>query len=149
VTDPPALTLRTSIIGRELDGAHGLLEWFLAQEGGSVRGFRHAVFSGLTTTALARVIAELVEIEPPLAGLWHVAADPINKFDLLTLVRDALGIDVVIEPDDELVIDRSLDGSRFREATGIRVPSWPEMIDELARESAPPAELRSANRAGR
>jgi dTDP-4-dehydrorhamnose reductase len=133
---PPALTIRTSIVGRELDGAHGLLEWFLKQGGGTVRGFRRAVFSGLSTASLARVIGDVLEREPDLTGLWHVAAKPITKFDLLSLIRDAFDVDVTIEPEDEFACDRSLDGSRFRARTGITAPDWPEMIGELREESS-------------
>jgi dTDP-4-dehydrorhamnose reductase len=133
---PQMLTIRTSIIGRELDGARGLLEWFLDQSGGSVRGFRKAVFSGWSTTALARALGDVIEKQPSLAGLWHVAAAPITKFDLLGLVRDAFALDVTLEPDDDFECDRSLDGSRFRTTTGITAPDWPEMIEELHDESA-------------
>jgi dTDP-4-dehydrorhamnose reductase len=136
VVDAQALTLRTSMIGRELQGSHGLLEWFLSQEGGRVRGFRRAIFSGWTTNALARVILELVERHSSLTGLWHVAAEPINKFELLELLRDAFALDVEIEPDDEVVLDRSLDGSRFRAETGITAPPWRDMIAELAEGSS-------------
>jgi dTDP-4-dehydrorhamnose reductase len=129
---PRALTIRTSMIGRELATSHGLLEWFLAQSGGSVRGFTAAVFSGPTTPVLSRAIADLIERHPERQGLWHVSAEPIAKHDLLLQLRDTFELDVEIEPDDSVVIDRSLDSSRFREATGWEPPSWPEMVAELA-----------------
>src|SRR5437763_3432503 len=94
------LTIRTSMIGRELAGAHGLLEWFLSQDGGRVRGFRRAVFSGFTTPALAEVLARLLSEHKGLSGVWHAAADPINKFDLLSLVKELYGLRVEIEPDE-------------------------------------------------
>jgi dTDP-4-dehydrorhamnose reductase len=128
---PGALTIRTSMIGRELEGANGLLEWFLGQSGGTVRGFARAVFSGPTTPVLARAIADVIERGPELEGLWHVSAAPIAKHDLLELLRDAFALDVEIERDETVVIDRSLDSSRFREATGWIPPSWPEMVGEL------------------
>src|SRR4051794_10629675 len=147
VTGPGALTLRTSIVGRELTGAHGLVEWFLSQEGGSVRGFRKAIFSGWTTEALATAIAELLETQPELSGLWHVAAAPIDKLELLTLVRDAFGAEIAIEPDDALVIDRSLDGSRFVRETGIVAPEWADMIARLSEGSPSYYRSRGASRA--
>jgi dTDP-4-dehydrorhamnose reductase len=125
------LTLRTSMIGRELLSAHGLVEWFLAQRGKTVRGFARAVFSGLVTADLARVIARILREHPGLSGLYHLAATPINKYDLLCLVRDRFRLPVTVERDETFHCDRSLDGSRFREATGISAPSWPEMIDTL------------------
>jgi dTDP-4-dehydrorhamnose reductase len=135
VSDPAALTIRTSIVGRELGSANGLVEWFLNQRGSTVRGFRRAVFSGWSTASLARALADVIESQPDLTGVWHVAAAPIAKLDLLTLLRDAFELDVTIEPDDEVAIDRSLDGSRFESATGIVAPDWPDMVEELRRES--------------
>ena len=129
---PGALTIRTSMIGRELQTTNGLLEWFLAQRGGSVRGFTRAVFSGPTTPVLSRAIADVLERQPDLEGLWHLGAEPIAKHDLLIRLRDAFELDVEIEPDDAVAIDRSLDSSRFREATGWSAPSWDEMVAELA-----------------
>ena len=127
---PHAITLRTSIIGHELSGAHSLVGWFLAQQG-SVRGFRHAIFSGLPTVELARVIRDHVLPHPELHGLYHVSAEPINKFDLLTLVAKAYGKTIAITPDDKLAIDRSLDSSRFREATGYQPEPWPELVRRM------------------
>jgi dTDP-4-dehydrorhamnose reductase len=129
---PGALTIRTSMIGRELATSHGLLEWFLAQSGGSVRGFRRAVFSGPTTPVLSRAIADVIERHSELDGLYHLSAEPISKHDLLVKLRDAFALDVEIEPDDSVVIDRSLDSSRFREAAGWQPPTWLEMVAELA-----------------
>lgn len=128
-----AVTLRTSIIGRELGTRHGLVEWFLGAAG-PVRGFTRAVFSGLTTDELARVILRYVLPDRTLTGVWHVAAAPVNKHDVLLLLRDAYGRSTEILPDAGPVIDRSLDASRFRAATGYVAPSWPEMIRAMRAE---------------
>lgn len=127
---PHAVTLRTSIIGHELDSAHGLVDWFLAQQG-SVKGFTRAIFSGLPTMELARVMRDFVVPNPELRGLYHVSAEPINKFDLLKLVAQAYGKTIDIDPDDKLVIDRSLDSSRFRAITGYQPPAWPELVRRM------------------
>ncbi|MDP2127583.1 MAG: SDR family oxidoreductase [Pseudohongiella sp.] len=122
-----AVTLRTSIIGHELEGTNSLLEWFLAQTG-SVKGYRKAIFSGLTTPELARVIRDHVVPRADLHGVYHVSAAPISKYDLLTLVAEVYGKTIDIQSDDQVVIDRSLDSTRFKEATGYRDPAWPDMI---------------------
>lgn len=127
---PHAVTLRTSIIGHELSGAHGLVGWFLAQQGG-VKGYSHAIFSGLPTVELARVMRDCVIPRPELRGLYHVSAEPINKFDLLKLVAQVYGRLIAITPDDGLRIDRSLDSSRFRALTGYAPPSWPELVRSM------------------
>jgi dTDP-4-dehydrorhamnose reductase len=127
---PHAITLRTSIIGHELDGARSLVDWFLAQEG-SVRGFQRAIFSGLPTVEVARVIRDHVIPRPELHGLYHLSAAPINKFDLLTLVAGTYSKSIDINADERLVIDRSLNSTRFRQATGFEPKSWPELISSM------------------
>jgi dTDP-4-dehydrorhamnose reductase len=127
---PHAITLRTSIIGHELGSSYALVDWFLAQEG-SVRGFSKAVFSGLPTVELAHVMKDYVLTHPELNGLYHVAAEPIAKLDLLQLVAAEYGKQIAIKPDDALVIDRSLNGSRFAQATGYNAPAWPELIRRM------------------
>ena len=125
-----SVTLRTSIIGHELGQPQGLVGWFLAQQG-SVRGFTQAIFSGLPTVELARVIRDFVIPYPELTGTYHVSADPISKFELLSLVANAYSKDVAITPDDKLVIDRSLDSSRFQQTTGYAPPSWPDLVAQM------------------
>lgn len=127
---PHAVTLRTSIIGHELDSEHGLVGWFLSQTG-AVKGFTRAIFSGLPTVELARVIRDHVIPRPELRGLYHVSAAPIDKYSLLTMVSEAYGRDTAITPDDRLVIDRSLDSTRFREATGYQPADWPELVQRM------------------
>jgi dTDP-4-dehydrorhamnose reductase len=133
VTGPGCLTLRTSIIGLELARFRSLIEWFLRQEG-RVPGYSHAVFSGLTTTELTRVIAMLVRDHPALDGLYHIASTPISKFALLKQFAVLAEHPVELVPDGQVVIDRSLDGTRFVELTGYSVPSWEQMLSELADE---------------
>ena len=139
------LTLRTSMIGRELAGSQGLLEWFLSQQGKSVRGFRQAIFSGFTTQALAEIIAWIIEEHTELQGVWHVAAEPISKFDLLTLIKDTAGLKIEIEPDDTFSCDRSLNAERFRQATGFVSPSWSDMISRLFQDTTPYSEIRRSH----
>ena len=136
VTSSRALTLRTSMIGRQLENSHGLLEWFLSNRGGRIHGYRNAIFSGLTTGALSQVIARLIDEHPEMQGIWHVAAEPICKLDLLCRLKDALGLDIDIEAADGPSIDRSLDAGRFKQATGIEIPEWETMIEDLAVELA-------------
>ena len=127
---PHAITLRTSIIGHELSGQRSLLNWFLAQEG-SVKGFTRAIFSGLPTVELASVIRDVVLPRPELRGLYHAASTPIAKYDLLQLVARQYGKAITITPDDSLVIDRSLNASRFNAATGYAPPAWEELVARM------------------
>jgi dTDP-4-dehydrorhamnose reductase len=130
IDSPNSITLRTSIIGRELVGGQSLVEWLLAQEN-AVKGFTRAIFSGLPTVELARVIRDHVLPHPEMSGVYHVSAAPISKYDLLTLVARRYGKDIEIFPDDEVVIDRSLDSSRFRSAVGYVPEAWPELVNKM------------------
>lgn len=125
---PNAITLRTSIIGHELNSNHSLVDWFLSQEGGT-RGFSKAIFSGLPTAELARVTKDFVLPHPELNGLYHVSAEPIAKLDLLTLIASQYSKSIEIRPDAALVIDRSLNSERFTKATGYKAPTWPQLIE--------------------
>jgi dTDP-4-dehydrorhamnose reductase len=124
---PHAITLRTSIIGHELNSAHSLISWFLAQSE-MVKGFTRAIFSGLPTVEVARVVRDYVIPHPELHGVYHLAAMPINKFDLLKLVANTYDKKIDILSDDKLVIDRSLNGNKFQLATGYVAPEWPDLI---------------------
>lgn len=132
-SQPHTITLRTSGIGHELDSANGLLEWFLAQHG-TVKGYARAIYSGLPSVELARVIRDYVLPHAELKGLFHVSAKPIAKSDLLRLVADAYGKNVSIAEDDSIVVDRSLVSQRFTDATGYVAPEWPALI-QLMHES--------------
>jgi dTDP-4-dehydrorhamnose reductase len=133
------LTLRVSYIGHELylpgparyPKKTGLLDWFLRQTWAPVPGFTQAFFSGMTTTAVARTIDTIITDNPDLTGLYHVAGPKISKHDLLTLINDRFKIHATIEPAPGFVIDQSLNDDRFRAATKIEKPTWPEMIDDL------------------
>lgn len=128
VSYPHAITLRTSIIGHELTGNRSLIDWFLSQQG-KVKGFTKAVFSGFPTIEIARIIHEYILPQPQLNGLYHVAAEPVNKFDLLTLVKRIYKTDVDIESSEEVIIDRSLDAGNFNNATGYVPPKWFDLIE--------------------
>ena len=130
VHDDHCLTLRTSIIGRELARHKSLLEWFLAQTG-EVKGFSNAIFTGFTTIEMGRIIEDMLLNHAEASGVYHVSSDPINKYELLLLFRDKLGHQVEIIPDGTFHCDRSLDSTRFRREFNYKPPAWAAMIEEL------------------
>ena len=137
VSSDGCLTIRTSIIGREIQSEHSLVEWFLANAGHAVKGYTKAIFSGFPTLALAEILAEVIRDHPSLSGLYHVSSDPITKYDLLRLIKTAYGVEIEIEPSDKIKIDRSLDSTRFRETTGIIPSGLPEMVEGMAKDPTP------------
>jgi len=125
-----ALTLRTSIIGHELEGSHSLLNWFLSQEG-SVKGFNRAYFSGLPTNEVARVLKTFIIPNVGLHGLYHLSVDRISKFDLLKIISSTYDKKIAINPSDDVVIDRSLDSTLFKQKTGYEPLNWGALIQEM------------------
>lgn len=127
---PHCVTLRTSIIGHELKGKMGLVEWFLSQKG-FVRGFTKAMYSGFPTIELARIINDYILPNEDLKGIYHVSSEPISKYNLLELIALRYGKQIEIVPYDDFHKDRSLDSSVFRRLTGYIPPSWPELIERM------------------
>jgi len=131
VHDSHAITLRTSIIGPELGSRpRGLLGWFLSQQN-IAEGYSRAIFSGVPTVELARLIHEFVIPRPELSGLFHVAAEPISKYALLELLAMAYEKKIAIRPVDDPVIDRSLNADLFKKMTGYVAPPWPELVQQM------------------
>ena len=127
---PHAVTLRTSTIGHEFSTKHGLLEWFLSQEG-ECNGFQRAIFSGLPTIVLAQIIRDIVIPNNDLRGLYHVAGNPISKYDLLKLIAKIYGKSIEIIKDNKFTIDRSLNSDKFQSETGYIPPEWPDLIQSM------------------
>jgi len=137
VDAPSALTLRTSIIGRELREFKSLLEWFLGQRNGSVRGFTRALYSGVTTNFLARLVADIIADHPGIHGLYQVTGPTISKYDLLCLLRQSHSLSTEIVADDTFFCDRSMRGDKLKAAIGYESPAWPDLCAELANDPTP------------
>ncbi len=127
---PNTITLRTSVIGHELNSTYALIDWFLSQKK-SIKGYTRMIFSGLPSYELAKVVGDFVIPKAKLNGLYHVGAKPISKFELLRLVKDEYKKDITIDPDDKIKIDRSLNSNLFQRDTGYIAPSWIQMISEM------------------
>lgn len=122
------LTIRTSIIGREFTKPTGLVEWFLSQRGGQVKGFKNALYTGLTTNAMASVVDMIITRHAGLNGIYQVASEPISKFDLLRIINRVAETETKIDSEDEFFCDRRLSNHKFHNATGWQSESWENMI---------------------
>jgi dTDP-4-dehydrorhamnose reductase len=131
VDAPNSLTLRTSIIGREIHEKASLVDWFLSQRGGQVKGFKNALYTGFTTVAMADLIMDIINKHPDLFGVWHVSSDPINKYDLLMLINQVYKLGIEIAPDETFICDRRLDSSKFRKEAAFQPKSWQQMIKDM------------------
>ncbi len=127
---PHCVTLRTSIIGHELNTRYGLVEWFLSQEN-SVKGFTKAGYTGFPTVEIVRIISDFVIPNKDLSGLYHVTSNPISKYELLKIISDVYNKKIEIIPDSGFYCDRSMDSSVFRKLTGYNPPSWVELVEKM------------------
>lgn len=128
------ITLRSSIIGRELFRKASLLEWFLSQKK-RVTGFKKAIFSGLTTIEMSRVIERVLVDYPDKYGIYHVSSSPISKYELLKLINSAFNKQLIIEEEDKFICDRSLNSGKFRSEFKYSPPTWQSMIEEVSKDN--------------
>jgi dTDP-4-dehydrorhamnose reductase len=132
VAEEGCFTIRSSIVGHELTHHVGLLDWFTQQaKGGRANGFARALYSGLSTSAMADVVESCICDWPHMSGIWHVSSDPISKYDLLCLVNEIYGLGIRVERDTEFTCDRRLNSARFRAHTGWMPPSWRDMVCDM------------------
>jgi dTDP-4-dehydrorhamnose reductase len=131
-----SITIRSSIVGAQIVGTESLFQWAISQKGKKIKGFTGALYSGLTTMTMSKVILEIVDNFPQLSGIQQIASEAITKHDLLRKLNAALGLNLDICADNTIIYDRTLDGSEFVERTGVRIPTWDEMITEFAGDQA-------------
>jgi dTDP-4-dehydrorhamnose reductase len=127
-----SLTIRSSIVGFSIDGTNrGLFDWFISNRGGVVTGYECALYSGVTTLEMSKIVLGIIENHREMSGIWQVSADPIDKASLLSLLNQEMDLGITIEKDDKFRCDRRLVSDRFRQRTGWRPPSWDVMVKEL------------------
>ena len=126
------LTLRTSIIGRELGGFTGLLEWFLQQEGKTINGFTDHYWNGITTQQFGKLCYQIMDSPNrfPRRGLFHVFSSVVSKYEMLNAFQRRFGVQCTIRPDSENKLNRTL--TTVRELNGmLKIPSFEDMLAEL------------------
>jgi dTDP-4-dehydrorhamnose reductase len=134
LNDAKNLTLRTSHIGRELTIRKSFIEWLLSQKGGDVEGYGHAIYSGLTSQELARLIRELLTANKGLTGMFHVSSQPISKLDIINKLNELLNLDINVTSDSKVQINRSLNSDKFRLATNLTPNNWDQMLSDFCKD---------------
>jgi dTDP-4-dehydrorhamnose reductase len=127
-----SLTIRTSIIGRELDGFTGLIEWFRQQEGKKITGFAEHYWNGVTTVEFGKICDRIMSSpdEFPRSGLYHVFSTSISKYEMLLALQRKYGVRCTIEPDFEKKLNRTLSTEKELNER-LKPPSFEEMLAAL------------------
>lgn len=124
------LTIRTSIIGRELCGNSSLIEWFLSQK--QLDGYTNMIFSGLPTFTLSKLIRDTIIPNESLQGLFHISSNSISKYELLQKINMHYNLNKEISPNSEMILNRSLNSEKFISETNFNCPNWDDLIKDLA-----------------
>lgn len=124
------LTLRTSIIGHEIESNQSLINWFMSQTK-PVNGFTKAIFSGFPTICIAEFLEKYVLRNSSLIGLYHLSSKPIDKYKLLDMVRRKYNLDILLRKFDEIEINRSLNSESLRNEVGFISDDWDIMIEKM------------------
>ena len=125
VCAPHVLNLRASFIGYDPFKKSGLLEWFLAKNICSL--YPNYIFSGMPVPKFAEIIQNFVLNNGSLNGTYHIGTKPISKLECLRLIAEEVNHEVEILRDDSVVINRSLETTKFAAATGYQAQSWMEL----------------------
>ena len=134
LNDTKNLTLRTSHIGRELTIRKSFIEWLLSQKSGHVEGYGHAIYSGLTSQELARLISELLNANKGMTGMFHVSSQPISKLEIINKLNELLNLEINVTSDSKVQINRSLNSDKFRLATNLTPHNWDQMLSDFCKD---------------
>ncbi len=129
------ITIRSSIVGLELEGKTELLEWARSQKGNTVKGFSNVMYSGVTTLTMADVIAQLLSSNVTYSGIEQLASEPISKADLVHLASDVFNLNITVQQVETPVSNKVLIASPFFERIGVRVASWSDQLKRVASEA--------------
>ena len=125
------ITMRTSSIGREVFPHGGLVEWFLSNRGKNVTGYKQAIYTGFPTQRLGYIISEYILTNPELSGVLHVSGTPIDKFTLLSMIKDHFQLDIELTASEQVNVVRSLNYENFSKLSGFTPPTWKQMIKDM------------------
>lgn len=125
------LTLRGSMIGRELENKTELFEWFLKQSNKKIKGFSEVIYAGITTVKMAEIVLKIINFYPNLSGIYNISSKPISKYDLLKMFNDHFAINTIIEKDNNYKSNKNLISDKLFIEIGIEKPNWTDLISQL------------------
>ena len=135
VNSNSSLTLRTSMIGRELYNFTELFEWLYSMREKSVEGYSEVIYSGITTVRMGKIIDKILKNNISLSGLFNISSEPISKYDLLKKLSDSFDLEIDIKKNSNISSNKVLNSKKFTEITGIKAPNWNDLIIEFKEDS--------------
>ena len=119
------LTLRLSVVGPDMNPkGSGLLNFFLTQDE-EVNGFIGALWTGVTSLQIAKMIPELIKYN----GIINLVPDHIiSKYELLKLFNKYMRNDSI----KVNAVDRSTANTTLKQTHSLDIPDYEVMVKELA-----------------
>ena len=131
VDSPNTLTLRCSMIGRELYNFTELFEWLKKNKNKKIEGYSNTFYSGITTVRMGIILNQILKKNLNLSGIYNISSTPISKFDLLTKLSNAFNLNVEVKQNTNNKSNKVLISEKFTEITGIYPPNWDDLISEF------------------
>ena len=131
VDSPNTLTLRCSMIGRELYNFTELFEWLLKNKNKKIEGYSNTFYSGITTVRMGIILNQILKKNLNLSGIYNISSTPISKFDLLIKLSNAFNLNVEVKQNTNNKSNKVLISEKFTEITGIYPPNWDDLISEF------------------
>jgi dTDP-4-dehydrorhamnose reductase len=125
------LTIRSSMIGREVYNHTELFEWLFHMKNNSIEGFSNVIYSGITNVRMAKIIQYILKNKINLSGIYNISSEPISKYDLLVKLSEAFNLNVEIEKNKYNKSNKVLISKKFTEITGMCPPNWDDLISEF------------------
>lgn len=110
VKNAPHITLRTSIIGREIWTTRNLIDWFLSNpEGSTVKWYTQVFWNWVTTLLLAQIIERIISKNLFIEwGLFQIASESISKYDILCYLNEIYERNLYIDKDDSMISNKTI-----------------------------------------
>ena len=131
INSKSTLTIRSSMIGREIYNKTELLEWVISNKNKKIKGFDNVIYSGVTTFWMSKTVNEIIKNYPDLYGIYNISSPPISKYNLITIINTYFNLNIEIERDSSYYSNKSLNSDRFFSETNFKKPNWDEMLSNL------------------
>ena len=135
VNSKNTLTIRSSMVGREIFNKTELFEWVVSNKNKKINGFENAVYSGVTTLWMSKTVIKILKEFPDLTGIYNISSESISKFDLICKINNRFGLNIDIESDKSFFSNKSLNSNKFFLKTNLEKPNWDEMLLRLYNDS--------------
>ena len=135
VKSDKTLTIRCSIIGREIFNHTELFEWLYSMKNKKIEGYKNVIYSGVTSIWMGKTINHIIKNKIDLNGIYNISSIPISKYDLLVKLSETFNLNVDISLSSNIKSNKVLISKKFTEITGINPPIWNDLIVDFKADS--------------